>query len=86
MTDTDFSCKDHTRIFNELVEFVKIKIIPYKEFLLSFVSLEPDFSSIDIPNLERMPSVLWKLHNLETLKKTNNSKFNEQYEKIIELI
>ncbi|HOS30916.1 MAG TPA: nucleotidyl transferase AbiEii/AbiGii toxin family protein [Treponemataceae bacterium] len=86
MTDTDFSCKDHTRIFNELVEFVKIQIIPYKEFLLSFVSLEPDFSSIDIPNLERMPSVLWKLHNLEKLKKTNISKFNEQYEKIIELI
>lgn len=86
MTDTEFSCKDHTRIFNELVEFVKIKINPYKEFILSFVSLDPDFSSIDIPNLERMPSVLWKLHNLEKLKKTNISNFNEQYKKIIELI
>jgi len=82
MTDTHFSYQDHIRIFRELVRFVQNGITPYKSFLLDFVSLNPDFPSLGIPNLDRMPAIHWKLQNLEKLKNNNPGKFNEQYKKL----
>lgn len=49
------------------------------------VSLNPDFPSLGIPNLDRMPAIRWKLQNLEKLKKSNPGKFNEQYKKLEQL-
>lgn len=85
MTDTGFSYQDHIRVFGELVRFVQRGITPYKNFLLDFVSLNPDFSTLGIPNLDRMPAIRWKLQNLEKLKKSNPEKFNEQYMKLAHL-
>lgn len=82
MTDTGFSYQDHIRVFGELVRFVQRGIAPYKNFLLDFVSLNPDFKTLGIPNLDRMPAIRWKLQNLEKLKKSNPEKFNEQYLKL----
>lgn len=47
--------------------------------------LNPDFPSLGIPNLDRMPAIRWKLQNLEKLKKSNPGKFNEQYKKLEQL-
>jgi hypothetical protein len=85
MTDTNFSYQDHIYIFGELVQFVKEEIVPYKSFLLDFISLRPDFPALGIPNLDRMPAIRWKLQNLEKLKKSNPGKFDEQYEKLTHL-
>jgi len=85
MTDTDFSYQDHVRIFGDLVRLVQKEITPYKSFLLDFVSLNPDFPSLGIPNLDRMPAIRWKLQNLEKLKTSNPGKFEEQYKKLVQL-
>lgn len=37
---------------------------------------------IDIPNLDKLPVIKWKLKNLETLQKQNSKKFQEQYSKL----
>ncbi|OJF76793.1 MAG: hypothetical protein BKP49_04290 [Treponema sp. CETP13] len=57
--ETDFSYADYNVVFNTLVQFIQTEIQPFREFLLDFVSLKPDFSSIRIPNLERLPAVCW---------------------------
>lgn len=85
MTDMDFSYRDHIRVFKELVGFIQNGIQPYKTFLLDFVSLKPDFSFLEIPNLDRLPAICWKLQNLVALKNTNPVKFDEQYEQLLKL-
>lgn len=42
-----------------------------REFLRTLARAEPDWSLIDIPHLELLPAVRWKLQNLERLARTN---------------
>lgn len=49
-------------------------------FLRSLVRAEPDWSLLGIPHLDTMPSLRWKLQNLEKLKASNTKKFSEQAE------
>lgn len=53
-----------------------------KRFLLSLVSAEPEWALLDIPHVEKLPGVRWKLQNLERLRKANARKFAEQYEEL----
>jgi len=46
-----------------------------RRFLLSVKGLEPDWSILGIPGLERLPAVQWKLLNLARLKKANPKKY-----------
>lgn len=50
-----------------------------REFLLSFARCEPDWSLIDVPNIAKLPAVLWKLHNINILKERSPRKFDDQY-------
>jgi predicted nucleotidyltransferase component of viral defense system len=53
-----------------------------KEFLLSLVSCEPRWELMRCPHLRELPSIRWKLQNLEHLRKTNKKRFAEQREKL----
>lgn len=53
-----------------------------RRFLLSLVSAEPEGALLDIPHVEKLPGVRWKLQNLERLRKANARKFAEQYEEL----
>lgn len=49
-----------------------------RRFLLSMVAAEPEWSLLNVPHLEQLPGPLWKLQNLERLRKANTRKFAEQ--------
>lgn len=49
-----------------------------RQFLLTLVSNEPDWSLLDVPHVRDLPGVRWKLHNLAQLKNSNPKKFAEQ--------
>lgn len=49
-----------------------------KEFLLSFVELNPDYSKLGVSGAEKFPSILWKQINLSKLKDSNSKKFAQQ--------
>lgn len=49
-----------------------------RRFLLSLVTAEPEWALLDIPHVEKLPGVRWKLQNLERLRKANVRKFAEQ--------
>lgn len=51
-----------------------------RRFLASLVAGTPDWSLLDIADLEHLPGIRWKLHNLVQLKKSNAKKFAEQAE------
>lgn len=49
-----------------------------RNFLLSLVAGSPQFAQLNIPHLEHLPGVRWKVQNLAQLQKTNSKKFTEQ--------
>lgn len=57
-----------------------------RRFLLSLVAAKPEWSLLDVPHLEQLPGLKWKLHNLEKLSKSNAKKFAEQAEALERLL
>jgi predicted nucleotidyltransferase component of viral defense system len=51
-----------------------------RQFLISLVSGEPDWSLMKCPHLQKMSAIQWKLQNLSRLKKSNPKKFAQQAE------
>lgn len=57
-----------------------------RDFLLSLVRNEPDWGALEIPHLEQLPAIQWKLKNLARLRETNAKRYEEQYEKLAALL
>lgn len=84
MTDKPFTYDEHIDTLNNLIKIVRTNLLPYKDLLLDFVSLQADLKDFAINNLEKLPAVQWKLINLDKLKTANPEKFKEQYDKLKE--
>jgi hypothetical protein len=70
----DYDDFEQTRI--ELVKSVNNNLLTEdKKFLLSVKNLTPDWSIHDFANF---PAVRWKLQNLETLRRSNPKKYQQQ--------
>jgi predicted nucleotidyltransferase component of viral defense system len=57
-----------------------------RRFLLSLVAAEPEWALLDVPHLEQLPGLRWKLQNLERLRKANARKFAEQSGTLTQLL
>jgi predicted nucleotidyltransferase component of viral defense system len=57
-----------------------------RQFLLSLVAAEPEWSLLGMPHLEQLPGPRWKLQNLERLRKADARKFAEQSNTLIRLL
>jgi len=86
MTDSPFTYADHRAAFEKLLSFLRSGVASYRQLLLDFVSLKADLSRVSIPNLDRLPAIGWKQENLRRLQSKNPRKFEEQYEKLYELL
>jgi len=86
MTDRGFSYSDHVSALDRLISFIRSGLEPYRDFLLDFVALEVDLSKSPIPNLDKLPAILWKQQNLERLRSVDSAKFCEQHEKLCLLL
>ncbi len=53
-----------------------------RRFLLSIKECAPNWELLGIPGLEKLPAILWKLTNLEQLKKKNKAKHQEQVDRL----
>jgi hypothetical protein len=51
-----------------------------RRFLLALVEGAPEWQLLEIPHLEQLPGLRWKLENLKQLQKMNAKKFSEQAE------
>lgn len=83
MTDEPFSYDDY-----EMSRFNLIKVVNQgldeadRNFLISFEEGTPDWDKCCAGNLNRYPSVRWKLQNIQTLKKKNPHKHKEGVNKL----
>lgn len=67
-------------------ELQKGLTVEERRFLLSLVSAQPEYSLLDVPHLEQLPAVRWKVQNLERLQQTNRSKLAEQSDTLNSLL
>lgn len=51
----------------------------HKQFLVSLVKAEPDWSLLPFDHIQELPAIQWKLLNLQKLKHKNPAKFDAQY-------
>lgn len=80
MTNEPFDYSDFEKARENLLERIHQRLtLKDKEFLISFQSLQPDWTVYDF---ERFPSVQWKLQNLERLKENNPDKYMNQLESL----
>jgi predicted nucleotidyltransferase component of viral defense system len=81
MSDEDFTYEEYETVRARLVSLVQQNLTDTdKAFLLSFKLAEPDWT---IYNFEKFPSIQWKLKNLNTLKKHNPAKHQQQYDLLL---
>ena len=48
-----------------------------RERLVAFTALEADADVFGIPGLEKLPAIIWKRRNLETLRRKDARKFTD---------
>lgn len=72
MTDIEFTYEQHIETLKYLTNLVQDNLKSnYKNLLLDFVSLNINFESFNIPNIEKLPAIKWKIQNLEKLCEIN---------------
>jgi len=83
MSDVPFEYADFETTRKSLIENVNQNLTDTdKEFLLSFENGSPEWIKCCAGDLSGFPSIQWKLKNIQALKDTNSSKFNEGVEKL----
>jgi len=80
MTDEKLELKELTDTFKTLKELIRTSLNnDEKEFLLSFKSKEPEWNLLGLNDIDKLPSVQWKLLNLEQM---SVDKHKEAFEKL----
>lgn len=83
MANVPFEYGDYEATQKRLVEAVNEALTASdKEFILSFKTGEPDWSITDMPDLQRLPAVLFKLSNIQKLKQSNPAKHKDALAKL----
>lgn len=72
LTDLPFSYEDFEKTREELVSDIKAKLSTEdRKFLVSFKEANPNWEYFSVKNANQLPAVLWKLQNIERLKREN---------------
>ena len=83
MTTIPFSYEDYENTRLSLIEFVNSHLTDNdKHFLISFEEGAPEWEITDYSMFKEYPSVMWKLLNINNLKKINPNKHKQEIEKL----
>lgn len=84
MTNEEFTYEEFEKIRKELVSMIQKSLTDSeKEFLLSFVSGNPNWKDFDY---SKYPAIKWKQLNINKLKQENPIKFSESVRKLEDLL
>lgn len=68
-----------------MAELPQVLTQNHRNFLLSLVEAQPDWSLMPFTHLQNMPAIKWKLQNLNNLNSKNPKKFRLQHEELEQL-
>ena len=79
MSDEIFTIDDCNNTFDILLSQIKQALTADdKQFLIDFFSLNEAWKNADIPNIDKLSGIKWKIENLIKLRKSNPEKFANQ--------
>jgi predicted nucleotidyltransferase component of viral defense system len=84
MTVDTVSQKELEKTREDLVKAIRTAFTDDdKELLLSIKGGKPKWHLLDIKNVEKLPAVRWKLHNLEKLSEPKRNELQERLRKVL---
>jgi predicted nucleotidyltransferase component of viral defense system len=84
MTDMEFTYADHEKALQKLIKMLHKSFTKAdKDYILGFFSLQPKWHLVDIPNIQKLPALQWKVKNLE---KMNKERFEENIKRTEEAL
>lgn len=87
MTDVEFGYADYEAARQELISLVNTSLTDVdKDFLVSFEDASPDWSKCCAGDLSGYPSVMWKLQNINNLKRVNPQKHKQAMNRLIQTL
>lgn len=87
MTDVPFSYEEHVKVWKRMqVEVLSMLTESDRRNMLAFVSLAGSPDQFGIPNLSRLPAIVWKQKNLASLKVKDPAKFAQQHDRLQALL
>lgn len=84
MTDFNISYQDLVNIREQLIQTIK-KILTEqdKRFLISVKKDAPQWEYLNLPNIENLPGVKWKLMNISKMEKQKANLYLEKLEQVL---
>jgi hypothetical protein len=84
MTDEPVILEELLRVREELIASIVGRMPDaHRRFLLSFKKSEPDWRLLDLPDIEKLPAVQWRLDNLRKMKKDRREALRQRLEKVL---
>ena len=87
MAQVNVGVKELERVRENLIQMLNESLAPQeKEFLLSFKNKQPNWDLLGIANVKataNLPSVKWKMLNLEKLEKSRHQALYEKLEVVL---
>ena len=79
MSDEIFTIENCNNTFDILLSQIKQALTAAdKQFLIDFFSLNEAWKNTDIPNIDKLSGIKWKIENLTKLRNSNQEKFANQ--------
>ena len=85
MTDIPFTYEQHCETLQKLKSDLLTRLKNHYDFIVNFVQLQADFSKSPFPEAEKLPTIQWKLRNLNLLKQKDSKKFESQAKELEKL-
>lgn len=80
MTVTQVTLQELLEVREKLIqELPRALTQKHRNFLLSLVRLEPDWTLLEHGHVEQLPAVRWRMENLTRLRKSNAARFEQQF-------
>lgn len=68
MTVNEVSYEELEEAREDLIKTIRKCLTPEdKKFLINFKNLNPNWSYLNLPHVENMPAIKWKLHNIQNM-------------------
>jgi predicted nucleotidyltransferase component of viral defense system len=84
MADQNISQETLEATRKQLVRLINSSLTPQeRSFLLSFKNRTPDWSLLDLPGIDQLPAVRWKMQNLANMNPEKHSEAYHRLQKIL---
>ena len=86
MTDSKITLEDLFAVRDEMIKYLNFSItLKERQFLVSIKQGEPNFDLMPFKNLNQLPSLQWKLMNIQKMQKAKHQQMLDKLKSALQL-